>query len=267
MTVAIREDLTYILLKQIGEGNGSRGESAIRNAAEEYGGTDVTEAELLGHLDYLNQREYIKAEFTEEPYRRPELLPPLVTFKDADLTAKGRKLLLKMEANPPKSLCQKGSATPIPSRDMPFLEKVMVKGCLEDIFVARNITEIVYQAMRDLMSAEASDRVRSKLHQQVVPADSKTLPTEIAKLWKDTDPVTKFLRWRRLPWQQSTPFLTNSDLFALRVVREGVLPSGVKPETAIAAVFSAMKDELPQERIMEIAGFLPDRIRKLWESA
>jgi uncharacterized protein (DUF2267 family) len=48
---------------------------------------------------------------------------------------------------------------------------------------------------------------------------------------------------------------------------EGALPSGVKPETAIAAVFSATKDELSQERIQEIAGFLPDRIREIWASA
>ena len=68
MTIAIRDDLTYILLKQIATGNGSRGESEIRNAAEEYVGRDVAEAELLGHLDYLNQREFIKAEFSGEPY-------------------------------------------------------------------------------------------------------------------------------------------------------------------------------------------------------
>ncbi|NJM62986.1 MAG: DUF2267 domain-containing protein, partial [Oscillatoriales cyanobacterium RU_3_3] len=53
MAIAIRDDLTYILLKKIGEGNGSTGESEIRSAAEEYIGTDVTETELLGHLDYL----------------------------------------------------------------------------------------------------------------------------------------------------------------------------------------------------------------------
>ena len=108
MTIAIRDDLTYILLKQIGEGNGSRGESAIRNAAEEYVGKEIPEAELLGHLDYLNQREYIKAQFTGEPYGGTEILPDVVTFKQADLTEKGRKLLQKMETNPPKSLHQEG---------------------------------------------------------------------------------------------------------------------------------------------------------------
>jgi uncharacterized protein (DUF2267 family) len=32
-------------------------------------------------------------------------------------------------------------------------------------------------------------------------------------------------------------------------------------------VFAATKDELSQERIQEIAGWLPDRIREFWEQA
>ncbi|MCU0542396.1 MAG: DUF2267 domain-containing protein [Oscillatoriaceae cyanobacterium Prado104] len=267
MTIAIRDDLTYILLKKIAEGNGCRGESEIRNAAEEYVGKEIPEAELLGHLDYLNQREFIKAEFTGEPYGGAELLPPLVTFQEADLTEKGRKLLQKMETNPPKSLHQEGAAIPIPSKDMPFLEKVMVKGHLEDIFDARDITEIVYRTMRDLMTTEASERVESELHKEALPTDDKTLKKEIAELWKDTNPVTGFLSRVRPPWHGPAPFVIDSDLFAFRVEQEGGLPSGVKPEIAIAAVFSATKDELSQERISEIAGFLPDRIRQIWESA
>jgi uncharacterized protein (DUF2267 family) len=267
MAIAIRDDLTYILLKQIGGGDENRGESAIRNAAEEYVGKEVTEAELLGHLDYLNQREYIKAEFTGEPYGGLEILPDLVAFKDADLTEKGRKLLQKMETNPPKSLHHEGSATPIPAEDMPFLEKVMVKGHLEDIFDARDITELVYRTMRDLMATEASERVESELHKEALPTNNKTLQTEIATLWKDPNPLIGFLSRIRPPWHGPAPFVIDSDLFAFRVEQEGALPSGVKPETAIVAVFSATKDELSQERILEIAGFLPDRIKKIWESA
>ena len=267
MTIAIRDDLTYILLKKIGEGIGSGGESEIRNAAEEYVGTDVAEAQLLGHLDYLNQREFIKAEFTGEAYGGTELLPPLVSFKDADLTEKGRKLLQKMETNPPKSLHHEGSAVPIPSENMPFLEKVMVNGHLEDIFDARDITELVYRTMRDLMTTEASDRVEAELHKEALPTDNKTLQKEIAELWKDMNPLVGLLSRVRPPWHGPAPFVIDSDLFAFRVEQEGALPSGVKPETAIAAVFSATKDELSEERIQEIAGFLPDRIRGIWESA
>jgi len=266
MTIAIRDDLTYILLKQIGSGNG-KGESAIRNAAEEYVGREVAEAELLGHLDYLNQREFIKAEFSGEPYGGVELFPPLVAFQAANLTEKGRKLLQKMETNPPKSLHQEGSAVPIASKDMPFLEKVMVNGNMEDIFDARDITELVYRTMRDLMTTEASDRVEAELHTEVLPTNDKTLQKEIADLWKDTNPLVGLLSLVRPPWQGPAPFVIDSNLFIFRVEQEGPLPSGVKPETAIAAVFSATKDELSEERIQEIAGFLPDRILKIWESA
>ena len=267
MTIAIRDDLTYILLKKIGSSN-SKGESEIRNAAEEYVGRDVAEAELLGHLDYLNQREFIKAEFSGEPYGGTELVPPLVAFQEADLTEKGRKLLQKMETNPPKSLHQEGSAIPIASKDMPFLEKVMVNGHLEDIFDARDITEVVYRIMRDVMTTEASDRVESELHKEVLPTDDKTLQQEIADLWKDTNPLVGLLSRIRQPLTGGpAPLGIDGNLFARRVELEGSLPSGVKPETAIAAVFSATKDELSEERIQEIAGFLPDRIRAIWESA
>ncbi|MBE9163646.1 MULTISPECIES: DUF2267 domain-containing protein [Microcoleaceae] len=267
MTIAIRDDLTYLLLKQIGSGN-AQGESAIRNAAEKYVGREIAEAELLGHLDYLNQKEFIKAEFSGEPYGGTELLPPLVAFQKADLTEKGRKMLQKMETNPPKSLHQEGSAVPIATKDMPFLEKVMLNGNMEDIFDARDITELVYRTMRDLMTTEASDRVEAELHTEVLPAtDDKTLQKEIAELWKDTNPLVGLLSRVRPPWQGPAPFVIDSNLFIFRVEQEGGLPSGVKPETAIAAVFSATKDELSEERIQEIAGFLPDRIREIWQSA
>ncbi len=84
-----------------------------------------------------------------------------------------------METNPPKSLHQEGSAIPIASKDMPFLEKVMVNGNMEDIFDARDITEVVYRIMRDVMTTEASDRVESELHKEVLPTDDKTIVIHI----------------------------------------------------------------------------------------
>ncbi|MEG4069309.1 DUF2267 domain-containing protein [Microcoleus sp. Pol11C2] len=255
MTIPIRDDLTYILLKKIGSGNG-RGESEIRNAAEEYVGHQVAEAELRGHFDYLNQREFIKAQVSGEPYG------------GAELTEKGRKLLHKMETNPPTSLHHEGSAVPIASKNMPFLEKVMVNGHLEDIFDARDITEVVYRVMRDVMTKDAIEHVESELHKEVLPTDDKTLQQEIADLWKDTNPLVGLLSRIRQPLTgPPAPAGIDGNLFARRVELEGSLPSGVKPETAIAAVFSATKDELSEERIQEIAGFLPDRIRGIWESA
>ncbi|MEO6860431.1 MAG: DUF2267 domain-containing protein [Microcoleus sp.] len=142
-----------------------------------------------------------------------------------------------------------------------------ILGQLEDIFDARDITELVYRTMRDLMTTEASDRVEAELHTEVLQTDDQTLQKEIADLWKDTNPLVGLLSRVRPPWQGPAPFVIDSNLFIFRVEQEGPLPSGVKPETAIAAVFSATKDELSEERIHEIAGFLPDRILKIWESA
>jgi uncharacterized protein (DUF2267 family) len=148
------------------------------------------------------------------------------------------------------------------------LEKVMVNGHLEDIFDARDITEVVYRVMRDVMTKDAIEHVESELHKEVLPTDDKTLQQEIADLWKDTNPLVGLLSRIRQPLTgEPAPLGIDGNLFARRVELEGALPSGVKPETAIAAVFSATKDELSQERIQEIEGFLPDRIREIWASA
>lgn len=186
MSIPIREDLTYILLKKINEDNGNTGESEIKEAAQDYIGREVTEADLLGHLDYLNQKGFIDAEFTGDAYGGVELAPPLIQFKEAELTDKGQQLLQKMETNPQKSLLQSGSAVAIASKDMPFLEKVMLEGHLEDIFDARDITEVVFRTMRDMMTDEAVERVASELHEPALPTDNKLLQTDIAKLWEDT---------------------------------------------------------------------------------
>jgi uncharacterized protein (DUF2267 family) len=53
----------------------------------------------------------------------------------------------------------------------------------------------------------------------------------------------------------------------LRLKQEGALPETAEPESVTRAVFSATKEELPQERITEVANLLPDGIRQLWEQA
>ncbi|NJO50741.1 MAG: DUF2267 domain-containing protein, partial [Leptolyngbyaceae cyanobacterium RM2_2_4] len=45
------------------------------------------------------------------------------------------------------------------------------------------------------------------------------------------------------------------------------LSNGVEAEVVIAAVFSAVKAELSQERIDEITGFLPGEIKQMWRQA
>ena len=284
MPIELREDIAYILLKKISETDGSQGMHQVNFTAADFGGRQISPVDFLGHLDYLNQKQYINAEFSGNAYGNQEdvpdavnpeefdlriantygapdgPLPHLITFKRAELTQKGRKLLEEMDANPPKSL-QEGPRVPIASKDMPFLEKVMLKGNLSDPFDARDITEVVFRTMRDMMTTEASDRVADELHEEALPTEDKALQNEVADLWEDTNPIVRLLSRIR------PPLIIKSDTFLFRIQQEASLQPNVAPETAVKAVFSATKDELSSERIQEIANFLPDKIRQIWEEA
>lgn len=169
-------------------------------------------------------------------------------------------MLDKMEENPPESL-RKGPSVPIADKDMPFLEKVMLKGNLADPFDARDITEVVFRTMRDMMTNEASDRVAGELHEGMEPSEDKALHNEIADLWKDTNPIVAFLSRVR------PPLIIKPETFLFRIQQEAGLPPTTDQRTVIKAVFAATKDELSEDRISEIANFLPGEIRQLWEQA
>ncbi|MDZ8186418.1 MAG: DUF2267 domain-containing protein [Nostoc sp. ChiSLP02] len=148
-----------------------------------------------------------------------------------------------------------------------FLEKVMVQGGFADLYDARDFTEVVFRVMRDLMTTDAINRVEAELHREAVPTDEKALQFEVADLWKDTNPIVGFLSRIRQPLRGPAPIGIDSNLFLTRVANEGALPPNVPAEQAVKGVFSATKDELSQERIQEVAGWLPDRVRELWEQA
>jgi uncharacterized protein (DUF2267 family) len=133
-----------------------------------------------------------------------------------------------------------------------FLEKVRTKGNLKDLKEARNATEVVYRTMRDVMSNEAIDRVGDELDDNA--------PDKVEDLWEDTNPLVSFLSHIR-PNLHISP-----DNFLVRLRQEANLP-GADAETIITAVFSATKDELSQERVQEVAGFLPGKISEMWQAA
>ena len=293
MPIGIREDVVYILLDKINKTGEGMHEVHLKES-DFFPGIQITRAELLGHLDFLNQKQFIKAEFTgnayateedvpsavepkEVDYRLANVLadgpaPELITFKSAELTEKGRKILEKMEANPPKSL-KEGVSVPIATKDMPFLEKILIKSGLEDIFDARDVTEVVFRVMRDMMTTEAADRVAEELHTPAMETEDKSLQNEIADLWEDTNPIVGFLSRVRPPWDKSHGpglFKIDDDRFLFRVKNESPMAAtgfDVDREQVVSAVFSATKEELSEERIKEIAEWLPGRVRELWDEA
>jgi len=289
MPIALREDIAYIILKKIRE-TGGEGKHQVNFTESDFTGFNLSQSDLLGHLDYLNQKDYINADFSGNAYAKQEdvpnlinsqevdfrvantlgapdgPLPHLIEFEQAKLTEKGQKMLDKMEASPPDSL-REGPAVPIATKNMPFLEKVMLKAQVEDIFDAKNLTEVVFRTMRDLMTTKAADRVASELHEESIPTDDKTLQNEVVELWRDTNPLVAWLSRVRPPFHGPAPFIIDDNLFVFRVEQEGGMPKGTDGETVIKAVFSATKEELSAERIAEITQFLPGTIKEMWQQA
>ena len=284
MPIALRDDVMYILLQKIHEQDGD-GKHPVDFQATDFTGRNLTIADFLGHLDYLNQKQYIDADFSGNAYATqedvPDLidseeidfrvantlgapdgpLPHLIKFKGAELTEKGKKMLERMEQNPPAAL-RKGASTPVIDSYTPFLEKVALKAELPDIFDARDLTTIVYRTMRDLMTTSASKAVESELQVEAQEyADNKRLQQEIAELWHDDNPLVAWLSNIR------PPLKFDADTFIFRIEKEGGLPRGTTGEKVINAVFSATKEELSEDRIKEVAQFLPGKIKDMWQAA
>jgi uncharacterized protein (DUF2267 family) len=158
-------------------------------------------------------------------------------------------------------------------KDRSFLEYVMVEGGFADPYDARDFTEVVFRVMRDLMTTEAADRVADELHEEMMPTDEKALQLEVTDLWKDSNPIVGFLSRVRPPWQGPGIFKIDSDRFFFRVANEGGLErmpedKDAERKQAVKAVFTATKRELSEERIQEIATWLPEAgVRELWEQA
>lgn len=285
MPIALREDIMYILLKKINEGDQDQpGQHDVAFSNTDFTGRQLTISDFMGHLDYLNQRGYIDADFKGNAYANQEdvpdainleqvnfrvantlgapdgPLPHLIVFNKARLTEKGQQMLQKMEETQPSSLYE-GPVSPIATENTPFLEKIMIKGELEDIFDARDLAEVVFRTMRDLMTTEASERVAGELHKPAEPSQDKALQDEISTLWQDTNPIVSFLSRVR------PPLKFDDETFLFRIRQEGGLQRNVSPEQAVKAVFSATKEELSPERTSEIAGFLPGKVKELWEQA
>lgn len=148
-----------------------------------------------------------------------------------------------------------------------FLEKVLIEGGFGDVYDARDFAEVVFRVMRDLMTTESIEHVESELHKEALPTKEKALQMEVADLWKDTNPIVGLLSKVRQPLRGPAPIGIDSNLFLTRIANEGALGPTVDRDRALKAVFSATKDELSEERIQEISGWMPDAIRQMWDEA
>ncbi|MDE5094589.1 MAG: DUF2267 domain-containing protein [Trichodesmium sp. St11_bin5] len=146
---------------------------------------------------------------------------------------------------------------PVDEKCVPFLQKVQTQARLPDIYDARDISIIIFRTMRDLMTTEASNQIASDL----ASSSEKPDPDEIGELWKDNNPLVAFLSKVR------RPLIFDGKTFIFRVSQEAGVPKGIAAETVIKAVFSAVKEELSTQRIQEIAKFMPDEIKIMWNKA
>ncbi len=274
MPIKIREDIAYILLNKINQVNQQGSEKVDFNNTD-FTGRNLSVSDFLGHLDYFNQKGYIEAEFSGNAYAKQEdvpslveaddidfriantlgapdgPLPHLIRFKKAALTEKGHQALQRLEKNYPQAL-EKGPHVSIVTKDLPFLEKVQLTAELPDIFDAKDLTIIVYRTLRDLMTTESSEKVKSEL---------KNDNEEIHDLWKDNNPLVAWLSKIR------PPLIFDGRTFLRRIEQEGGVPRGTDGIKVINAVFSATKDELSDGMRKEIEAVLPDDIKTLWQSA
>lgn len=285
MPIALRNDVMYILLEKISNADGD-GKQAVDFRAADFAGRDLTVSDFLGHLDYLNQKQYINADFTGNAYATQEdvpnavnietdkldfrvantfgapdgPLPHLIQFERAELTETGKDLLERMAQKLPAELME-GPSTPIVDRDTAFLEKVVLKGELPDIFEARDITTVIYRTLRDLMTTETAKAVEADLHNEATRSDNSRLPQEVAELWRDSNPLVQWLSSIR------PPLKIDADTFLFRIKQEGCIPRGTTSEKVVTAVFSATKAELPEDRAKQVADCLPGKIRDMWQAA
>lgn len=252
----------YILLSKMGDRPMSDEAKPIKFEGTDFTGRSVNRQDILSHLDYLNQKGLIEAEFEGDAYadEGPNPVPEHISLQTAKITPSGKELLEKMKANPPEAM-RSGPSTEIATKDTDFLKKVMLKGSIEDIYDARDITEVVFRTMRDLMTTEAQQDVAGDLHTATMDTDKKALAGEVADLWADSNPIVRFLSKVRPPLKFS------DETFLFRIEKEGGIPKTTGPNTVVKAVFSATKEELSPERVSEVAEFLPGKVRTLWEEA
>ncbi len=140
-----------------------------------------------------------------------------------------------------------------------FLQAVVANGGLESAYDARDISEIVFRSIRDLMPTEISNRIATEL--DATESEFEVEPITLAKLWRDTNPLVRWLS------QVRPPLEVKDEVFLRRIQQEAGIPKDVDASEVLMAVFGAMKAVLSSETAAEIASYLPGQIRFGWNRA
>lgn len=129
-----------------------------------------------------------------------------------------------------------------------FLEKVMNKASLPDIYDARDLTTVVFRTMRDLMTTAVDERTEAAFKD-----------ADIEQIWRDDNPIVSFLSRFRPPLEIDT------ETFLRRIKQEGGVPKNVSAEAVVIAVFSTARENLSPEQAKEISQTLPDGLQVMWD--
>lgn len=145
-----------------------------------------------------------------------------------------------------------------------FLQKVALKGNLTSLYEAKEMSEIVFRVMRDMMDAPLIEAIAADLSTAAHRGKNKTLTGPIAQLWNDSNPVVGWLSRIRTAFSQSGPGGIDDQLFIKRVRLEGGIPKNTTAPEVVKAVFAATKPELSEANVQAVATHLPGKIRVFW---
>mgnify|MGYP006266230417 CR=1 FL=1 len=148
-----------------------------------------------------------------------------------------------------------------------FLQKVALQANLTNLYEAKEMSEIVFRVMRDMMDASLIDAISADLNASAHVGKNKILTVPISQLWNDSNPIVGWLSRIRSPFGHEAPGGIDDTWFLRRVRLEGGIPkTSTAPET-VKAVFAATKAELSEANIQAVESRLPGRIRLFWKQA
>lgn len=148
-----------------------------------------------------------------------------------------------------------------------FLQRVALQGNLTSLYEAKEMSEIVFRVMRDMMDAALIEAIAADLSAAAHKGKNKLLTGSISQLWNDSNPIVGWLSRVRSAFSHEAPGGIDDQLFIKRVRLEGGIPKSTTAPEVVKAVFAATKLELSESNIQAVAAHMPGKIRVFWNQA